>query len=33
MRDNSGLIPIEIVFDDAPVTSHAGLLPYFDHLW
>jgi len=32
MRDNSGLIPIEIVFDDVPVTSHAGLLPYFD-LW
>jgi len=32
MSDKNGLIPIEIVFDDAPVTSHAGLLPYFD-LW
>jgi len=32
MSDKSGLVPIEIVFDDAPVTSRAGLLPYFD-LW
>ena len=26
------LLPIEIVFDDSPVTSRAGLLPYLD-LW
>jgi len=32
MSDKSGLVPIEIVFDDAPITSRAGLLPYFD-LW
>ena len=32
MSDKSGLIPIEIVDDDAPVTSHAGLFLYFD-LW
>lgn len=32
MGRTGDLLPIEIVFDDAPVTSHAGLLPYFD-LW
>jgi hypothetical protein len=32
MSIKPGLVPIEIIIDDAPVTSHAGLLPYFD-LW
>ena len=32
MPRNTSLLPIEIVADDTPTTSHAGLLPYFD-LW
>lgn len=32
MRDKNSLVPIEIVVEDAPVTSHAGLMPYYD-LW
>jgi hypothetical protein len=32
MSRGSDLLPIEVVVDDTPVTSHAGLLPYLD-LW